>query len=643
MAHELKLSKDGTRFRLNIGFSGASLDADLNATRSQWQVLKNVLANRPGPLVKRGAIPQSVFVSSADGSMRFYNGTLKGTDVYQPYVGIRFSGGSVIVTTSAAGNSSSIEIGAYVFSATAAVPYGKSPMISDSLVWAGYQGGGAGVGLPGLVGQYSGNSFASTGTGTVTVANGSATVVGAGTAFTSAMVGAFFRTNISGSGFSDAFSYKIIKVNSATSITLDRNWVGVGAAGKAYEISSTMEYMVGVGVFVEAIYAPPAPAPRTYLYAGVAGNAWGRFLVADFFENYDPNISVTVQPDTRKRSRLRWSGLIDSQEGLTAPFLGQFGFHPNGYLDIPVDSGAITGLANFGNAVMVFSDRSIHIIYGSPTFEDVGSLDASTVYHGYNVSPNTWCETPYGVYFYDTVRGLCLWNGSGAPKIVSGPDILRTVQAVAPTTIGYYNEHLFMFGGLSATRALMYHIPRNGWTEITGKVNLIDAQPGRSQGVAIASDHYLVAYSGRTVVNVANILDNPGVEPRDFAQAGLPDSGTLFTVTAKTGNIGDLADSLRPERMFLTYRAVDVSSPYTPANPEVLAFLNSGLPDSSPTFSSPTSFFDETTNVETRVLEVGMDRGQTIKADIRQDNAAGKFELYGLTIVGTNEGVEPNV
>jgi hypothetical protein len=72
-------------------------------------------------------------------------------------------------------------------------------------------------------------------TGTVTVANGDATVTGAGTTFTAAMVGRWFQAT------TDAFWYRISSFTSATAIELERNFGGTDGATLAYTIGETPE------------------------------------------------------------------------------------------------------------------------------------------------------------------------------------------------------------------------------------------------------------------------------------------------------------------------------------------------------------------------------------------------------------------
>jgi hypothetical protein len=72
-------------------------------------------------------------------------------------------------------------------------------------------------------------------TGTITVTNGSATVTGSGTSWTSAMVGRYFQ-NTDSSGNTDGMFYRIAAVGNGTSLTLENNYTGQTASGLTYQI-----------------------------------------------------------------------------------------------------------------------------------------------------------------------------------------------------------------------------------------------------------------------------------------------------------------------------------------------------------------------------------------------------------------------
>lgn len=71
-------------------------------------------------------------------------------------------------------------------------------------------------------------------TGTVVATNGSTTITGSGTTFTSAMVGRYFQVNdVTG----DGNWYRITGYNSATSLTIENKYDGATTSGKAFIIA----------------------------------------------------------------------------------------------------------------------------------------------------------------------------------------------------------------------------------------------------------------------------------------------------------------------------------------------------------------------------------------------------------------------
>lgn len=85
-------------------------------------------------------------------------------------------------------------------------------------------------GLPFHNSRYYFNTVLPYTTGTVTVINDNVTVTGAGTAWTAAMIGRAFGTDLTG------VEYRIADVISGTELELDVAWAGVGQAGLAYKI-----------------------------------------------------------------------------------------------------------------------------------------------------------------------------------------------------------------------------------------------------------------------------------------------------------------------------------------------------------------------------------------------------------------------
>lgn len=115
-------------------------------------------------------------------------------------------------------------------------------------------------------------------TGSVTVANNSATVTGLGTTFTAAMVGRWFQTT------NDQYWYRIAGFTSVTVITLETVFEGTSGATQAYTIGETPELppelheLLPVGVASD-FYAGPrkdfasAQAMNNYFYTGDYNNS----------------------------------------------------------------------------------------------------------------------------------------------------------------------------------------------------------------------------------------------------------------------------------------------------------------------------------------------------------------------------------
>lgn len=99
-------------------------------------------------------------------------------------------------------------------------------------------------------------------TGTVTVTNNSASVVGSGTTWTAAMVGRWFQAN------SDQYWYRIASFTDTTHITLESVYEGTTTAGDTYIIGETPElppelhYIIPYGVEAD-FYAGPRHDPAT--------------------------------------------------------------------------------------------------------------------------------------------------------------------------------------------------------------------------------------------------------------------------------------------------------------------------------------------------------------------------------------------
>lgn len=96
-------------------------------------------------------------------------------------------------------------------------------------------------------------------TGTVTMTDGSPTVTGSGTTFTSAMVGRYFKIN---DADGDGMWYRITGYTSATVVTLENNYDGANISGKAYSVNEAFS-------LPEDLQMAPLSYGLWYYYLGV--------------------------------------------------------------------------------------------------------------------------------------------------------------------------------------------------------------------------------------------------------------------------------------------------------------------------------------------------------------------------------------
>jgi len=121
-------------------------------------------------------------------------------------------------------------------------------------------------------------------TGTVTIDNGSATLVGIGTAWTAAMVGRFFQvTDTANADYN--WWYRISGYNTAQSLTLENSWQGTTiAAGVAYRIGQCPEIPEeGHIMLVDGVTADYYSGIRADVDKGTAWN--NRFWTGDMNNN----------------------------------------------------------------------------------------------------------------------------------------------------------------------------------------------------------------------------------------------------------------------------------------------------------------------------------------------------------------------
>ena len=613
MAHRIDYSGDGTKARVTIDLDGASLDADANAIGSQWQTLKNVLTDIPGVLPKRGAITDAgantTDINDASGVLAFYDDALTGGATYRPYVGVCDGGGGGLELFAQPAATSRTEMA----SSLAALPVSKCPTVGGWLVLAGTVTGGSFPGEATAPRLYGGTAATTAyNTGTVTVTTGSTTVAGSGTTWTSAMEGMVFYVNTDADYLA---VYRVKKVVSTTSLRIDRPYAGsVTGAGKAYTLLLSIQMTMADATAFGSAASYPA--------FSVAASAWGRLVMANTREAGSTTANYSGSPEYP--TRMRWTGVIGSDEG-SGGAIGMFAIDSNGYLDLDTRYGKILVVAPAAGAVLAFQESGVTVLRGEPVFDGAGSLDISEIHPGVAINGGFAFEsTPEGVFFFDKNVGPCVYDGSRVRRI-GDKQVTKTMLPYGITAVGYYDGKV-LFSGTTTAGIFVFDTATGQWSLQVPPAIVSCLIAGRVEN----GEDVVGLGSGTQVVNLANMFDNPGVAATDW-------DGTAFVVDIKTGKIGDAITHLRPERMYVTYRLTDLST----TNPYLTTTTTTGLPDTSAstrTHSNGATELIETTDVETKLLEINLDRDPMMQLRVLQVNGAGKLELYSIIVECSVEG-----
>jgi hypothetical protein len=618
----------GTKARITVDLNGASLDSDANPIGSLWQTLKNVLTDLPGVLRKRGAISYAGSSTAITGTassptlLAFYDGPILGAATYQPYVAYRWDSPSTFALRIQNSTGAPVEISSTERTAFAS----KCPTINEILVMPGVryhpQGGLYNAAEPTLYGGADG-SVLTYSAGTVTVAAGSDTVTGAGTTWTSSMIGMFFRSTPDSAAYESAL-YRVVAVNSTTELRLDRGYAGDSAgAGKAYSLDIVRQ--------MYATASTPFSVAGSGMPARVAASAWSRLVLANTNETPGTAISSVTSRTALFPTRVRWSGAIGSDEGVNAAAYGMWSFDANAHVDLNTQFGQILALAPSRDFVLAFQESGLTVIRGAPVYDGAGSLDISEIHRGVAINSGFAFEaTPQGVFFFDKNVGPCVYDGARVQRL-GDARVTRTMLPYGITAVGYYDGKV-LFSGTTTAGVFVFDTATAQWSFQSPPYPIYCLVAGRT-----SSDHDVVGVSyddvtdtGCWVVNLANMFDAPGTAATDW-------DGTAFTVDIKTGKLGDTLTHLRPERAYITYRLTDL----TTTNPYLSTTITTGLPDTSDsqhTYTCAATDLIETTDVETKRLEISMSSDPMAQVRVLQNNAAGKLELYSLVIDCCVEG-----
>jgi len=485
----------------------------------------------------------------------------------------------------------------------------------DDALWLG--GGSSSIILSGTVhAEYTGTATFSAGSPTVTAISSTLTA-----AQQKQMVGSWVINT--GDSSSTLAVYRVQSVDSSSQITLDRNFDGSNTgSGKAIQIAAAVTPRCSTNAFftTSSSYA-----------AFYTASAWGRLVVGGPVTNL-PTFAFT---DTY---RLRWSGIVGSDEG-TSPFTGIYAYHDDGYRDFKNDGGPIIDIKQTGDAVVVFQRRQINVIYGSPVFDGAGSLDFSTIYPFRQAgSIGVSVDTPYGLYYLDKIRGLCLFDGSGAPRDISKYRANKFIQENGLTRIAYFGDNIFMYS-TSDIDVLVYNVPSDSFSSMkttgktftrpqTGRGSIDNVGTGEELFVELDTD------SGK-ITDIGYAFSYPYVTN---LEEDYETSAVSFVI--ETPPLGDPTVLLRPERITLTYRTLE----NTDTDPWVKVTVQTGLdasPSSDHVYATTSADFTDTAGAYvTKVLEIPdvPARDTMLAIKIESQNKAVDFEIVRCVVEGTAEG-----
>ena len=496
-----------------------------------------------------------------------------------------------------------------------------------------------GTGTGGLV-ELAGTVHAEYSTGTATFTTGS-TTVNLSSNLTGDQADQFIGSWIrnTGDSASTRVNYRIIAASNGpgSTVTLDRAYNGSNnGSGKNFIINAAETVHMDTGITDStgaAVHVPTAVA-----LLGV----WGRLAFVDSL--YD------------EATTIRWTGVVGSSEG-TAPRTGIYAVNDDGFLQLSGDAGKIRSIKTYGDAVLVFQDNALTVLYGAPVFDGTGSLDASTKFtyaspitRYANYTQDIGIETPYGFFFLDRRTGLNLFDGRPTP--ISSNRVNKYIANNSLELLAYVNDHIIIHTPLradnDASSCLVYHIPSDSFSLIpkTAGFTPMRLQPGRGtiEDVGLGKE---------SLVGLQGSYSNPGVDtsPKlwDF---GYPFFGNQVTANSQEADgtdvdfvvespaFGDTVALLRPTKVYITYRLTDEGA----NDPGLIVTLNTGLEnssyDSSHTWTSTASQLPETGDrFQTRMLYVEtLERSPSIKVKVASSGVAQRLDIAKIVIVGDAEG-----
>lgn len=293
--------------------------------------------------------------------------------------------------------------------------------------------------------KYRGSTNGAYTTGTISVTNGSATVTGSGTSWsttTNAEVGEYIQ-------LPDLKWYRIVSIASNTSLTIEVSYYGSTASGQSYTISPW-------GV-VQGRFNSGGTSPASESVANLVKPT------PDFIENHINRIW------TLKGNSLRFSVLDTSISG---EHFNDWDTGSNaGEILIPSGNGDTgTGLYSLGNSLYIFQRRAIWRLYGnSPAnFElrnvtnEIGMISQKTLVE--------WND----ILIFLSDLGLIMFDGSNVKNFSEG--VVNTfindwADKTSPVATLWGNRYLINYtpsSSVTNSEALYYDLQSGTFWKITG-------------------------------------------------------------------------------------------------------------------------------------------------------------------------------
>lgn len=642
----LEYTEGGSKFRLVIDrFDGAVGNEGTSAPESVAQYfnlpndvmleLENALVDIDGVARRRGTTKASAVgaynanAATSGGTLTAFQGRGYLTSSVGPYFSTDFT-----ASTRPTGRVQASAAAPVTTMGTLSLPVSRLPTVGGVLITAGTTNGGSNtpVGTPNEIFMIGGIDLATYSTGTVTISSGSAVVTGAGTAWTSAMQGSFINFTPDSTGYAKDYLVRSIDTSSQIIILAEPYKGDSPGSSKNYFLDSVRRLKTG------SRSAGAWGTNDSWPHARVACEYANRLFLGWTKEPAAVGVSTAAAESPEYRSRLRWSGIIGSQEGYDSSaalsssnntaFTGMHAWHANGFLDLNTRFGGIQAMRSFNGTLTVWQEKGMTIVHGTPTYSGLGSIDASTTYTDIEINGGfAYEETEHGIFFIDKKRGPMIYTGSGKPEALPMSRFIKN-EVRAYDHVGYVNDHvLFLNSGIGAStfRAWMYHVPTGRWSLWTNSSSFTITHPQRS------NDHECVALlengSGSRVISLDS-LTRP-----DGTVSDVDGSTIQFSVQSK--HFGDPGVNLRAEMITATLRYTGTTplifgniynSTPLGGTPKIVPLV--GVADSSPGDS----------RAKTWSKTVEMDSGPAIRVEILESSSAGHLEVARIVVEGTVEG-----